>query len=1052
MDRNQKIPDWENPSRLHRNRLDPRAYFIPHGHGDIALSPGRRSSRVLSLDGTWNFHLAPSPRQTPENFEDERFDDSQWEQIPVPSNWQMEGWSAPAYTNVNYPFPVDPPRVPTENPTGCYRRSFDLPADWIGRNIRIRFDGVDGTFRLWVNGKQIGMSKGSRVPAEFDISTALRSGRNLLAVEVLQWSDAGYLEDQDMWWLSGIFRSVRLITAGDPVGIEDITLVTDLAEDHASAQVQAQVKLINHSQSRARGTLQAKLMDPAGRDMGDAGVDFDMESHENRNLELDLPVDQPRLWTAETPELYTVLLVVQDASGQCLEAVCQRIGVRSVGYEDGVLKLNGRPIKLKGVNRHEFHPDLGRALPLETMREDVLLAKRHNINTIRTSHYPPDPRFLELCDEYGLYVVDEADLETHGFGPSHGDMGTLSKDPRWKDAFCDRMERMVHRDKNRTSVLLWSLGNESGFGDNHREMARLTRRIDPTRLIHYEGDRESEVADVVSQMYTGHQALEEIGRRKKSSKDPSVQASLAGTAIDKPMFLCEYAHAMGNGPGGLQDYWDIIYAHKRLSGGCVWEWIDHGIRVEDEEGSEFYAYGGDFGEDVHDGNFICDGLLLPDRTPSPGLVEYKQVLCPVHVEAVDARQGKIRLTNRYDFLSLEHLQLSWTLEADGKTVQAGAMACPAVKPHRKRTLQLPLDLPVSPAPETEFWLNLHFRLSEPAPWAPAGFELGSSQCRLEVQTPQLDALDRTLMPQLRVNALKTGLTVEGRDFALQFDTVRGHISAFGAQGRPLLLSGPRLCFWRALLDNDRQFAPNDPNGWRQARLHQLSERLESFDWKMVDEQCIEVEVETRVAPPVKAFGFNCRYSYRIYGTGDIVLNTRITPQGELPETLPRVGLRMQMPDSICQAQWFGRGPGEAYIDSRQAALVGRYAASLEDLHTPYVFPQENGNRHEVRWVCLTDQRGGGLLAVARPLLDFSAHRYSMEDLDAARHGPDLPRRNFVELHLDHGHHGLGSNSCGPMPLDQHRLLTKPYSFSVRLRPFYSLNDEPGALAKLRLEA
>ena len=1025
---------WQDPAMLHENRLPARARFTPHADAASALAdPHGSSPRVISLAGTWKFHYAPSPVEAPEAFEDEAFDAAGWDDLPVPSNWQMHGYGIPHYTNIKYPFPVDPPHVPTDNPTGCYRHRFHVDGGFAARKVRLRFDGVDSFFDCWLNGQYVGMSKGSRIPAEFDVSGVLREGDNVLAVRVLQWSDGTYLEDQDMWWLSGIFRDVSLIASGSPLAVADAVVRTDLADDFASATLTI-AATVDATVAGATGTLEATLLDGSGAAVGEPLAAGAAPGDRPQAVELSIPVDAPRLWSAETPHLYTLLLTVKGPDGAVAEAAAIRVGLRRVELADGLMKVNGRAIKLKGVNRHEFHPDTGRALDLATHRADALLMKRHNINTVRTSHYPPDPRFLDLCDELGLYVIDEADLETHGFCLT--DWHRLTNDPAWKAASEDRMERMVRRDINHPAILMWSLGNEAGFGDNHRAMAAVARAIDPTRLIHYEGDRQVEVSDVLSSMYTNHERCREIARARKDVETRGRHFDVAHYR-SKPFILCEYAHAMGNGPGGLAEYWELFYKHDRLQGGCVWEWIDHGIRRRTADGREYYAYGGDFGDQPHDGNFITDGLVLPDRTPSPGLTEYKHVLTPVHVEAVDAAAGKVRLINRRDFTDLSDLSLHWAVNVDGAIVAAGTQAMPAIAPGRKKTLTLPVG---GPRRGREAWLTLRFTQNADTAWANAGHEVGHAQLDLPVEAPQ--ATEPPRPPAITTRGDARAITVGGADVEWTFDFVRGCLTGWRWRGTQLLAGPVRPGFWRATTDNDRGFGEQAAKAWRVAGPDALQIQARDVSFAEVSGR-VTVRADLRIAPPVHTHGLDCTLLYHMLGDGSLTIDLDMTPVGKLPPMLPRIGLDLVLPGGFEAVQWLGRGPGEAYIDSRAANLVGRWQSTVDGLQTPYVFPQENGNRHECRWACLSNAHSIGLLAVGRPLFDFSARHCSIADLEAARHTVEVPRRDEVFLQLDWRHHGMGSGSCGPGPLPQHSLKTEPFRGSILLRPINLLQERPG---------
>lgn len=1037
------VPDWENPGLTHRNRLPARAYFIPSADADSARLGDRASSaRLLLLNGAWSFHLAPNPMETPAGFESPAFDASAWETIPVPLSWQMQGHDKPHYTNVVYPFPVDPPRVPTENPTGCYRREFLLPDTWKGMEVTLRFEGVDSFFETWVNGKFAGCSKGSRLPAEFDVTAFVNAGANTLAVRVLKWSDASYLEDQDMWWLSGIFRDVYLL-ARPRTHVADFAVRTELDADYRNAVVSLDARLANAGKTPSSVTLEATLRDPDGNLIRSitSGARR-LNAGQKTAFTLNWKFSNALTWTAETPRLYQLVLTLLDDKGRVLEAISQAVGIRKVEIRGPLFLVNGQPIKMKGVNRHEHHADLGRAVPLEAMIHDIRLMKQHNINTVRTSHYPDDPRWYDLCDQYGIYIVDECDLETHGFGYDIVLQPTCQ--PVWEKAFVDRMQRMVMRDRNHACVVMWSLGNESGFGDNHKAMAAWARQADPSRPIHYEGDYEGTTADLFSIMYPQVNDLRLIGTAAPAAQLAWLKWN-AKTWGSQPAFMCEYAHAMGNGPGNLKDYWDIIHAHPRLMGGCIWEWLDHGIRTKTPDGREYFAYGGDFGEYPHDGNFVMDGLCFPDRTPSPGLTEYKAVLCPITVEPVEPVTGKIRLINRMDFLHANAFHMSWALMADGDILESGTVALPAIPPHKAREISLPYKKPAHLKPGALCRVTVRFTLAADTPWAAAGFEVGAAQFNVPFKAPAQIVRAAADMPTLNCKETDLALTVEGAGFRLVFDKVHARIASWQNQGVELIKTGPRMDFWRAPMDNDRGW-----NGivktWEAGHLNRLQHRTECVTVSVHDRnRSLTIETDVRIAPPAFRHAFLCHYTYRLFGSGDLVmsvngkpftnpLDSQKTPDN-WPEKLPRIGLELALMPGFERAAWYGRGPGESYVDSHEAALFGVWRASVDELMTSYMKPQENGNRMDTHWVALTDTRGLGLLVIGRPVIGFSAHHYTADDLSLAKHPCDLVRRDEIILRLDLRQRGLGSASCGPMPLPEHEIKPDAFDFAVRLRPF-----------------
>ncbi len=1036
--------DWEDHGRQHRDRLPPRAHFVPFADEAAALAEEREaSSRVLSLNGRWKFHYAESPAAAP-SFEEPAFDVSGWDGLDVPSCWQLRGYGRPHYTNIAYPIPVDPPRVPTDNPTGCYRRVFEVPPSWEGLRVRLRFEGVDSAFHVWVNGRAAGFSKGSRLPAEFDITPLLEPGVNTLAVRVCQWSDGTYLEDQDHWWLSGIFRDVYLL--GVPAThLADVRVRAPYDDDAGSGTLDLSVTVAGGAAGPG-GAVRARLLDPHGVPVWPDPLRRAVPAPSGgfASVTWRVPVEGVCPWTAETPHLYLLLVSLEDAGGRDAECVPVRVGFRTVEVRGGNLRVNGVRVLFKGVNRHDFDPDDGRAVSLDAMRRSLVTMKRHNINAVRTSHYPNDPRFLDLCDRLGLYVIDECDLETHGFsmsgsadgrggppGPwSPEGVSQLSDDPAWEAAYVDRMLRMVERDKNHACVVMWSLGNESGFGRNHAAMAARARVADPTRPLHYEGDREAEVTDVVSQMYTHVDDCVRQARRR---------------GWTRPLILCEYAHAMGNGPGGLKAYWDAFYRHRRLQGGFVWEWMDHGVRRRTEDGRAYFAYGGDFGEDPHDGNFVIDGLVFPDGSPSPGLVEYKKVIEPVQAELSDAAAGKVRLRNRYDFVSLSHLALHWSVTAGERVTQQGDRPVPGVPAGRSRTVRLPCGAGAAAGAGEDVWLNLSFRLARDTCWAPAGHEVARSQFQLAAAPAAAAGAPPARSAPLRVRGEGRLLAADGAGFRWALDRLRGRVAAWQAGGRDLLRSGPRLGLWRAPIDNERMggVGARTLKAWREAGVHRLTERTDEVSVEETDGGGLAVRVAARVAPPVLALGLLCAYRYVLDGEGTWMLEVSGAFTGSWPENLPRLGLDLALPGDMAAVRWYGLGPGEAYVDSRAAACVGVYRAAVDDLHTPYVYPQENGNRADVRWVEFARPDGSGLRVTGDALFHFSAHRYTTADLEQARHDHALPARDLVALHLDHAHHGLGSGACGPGPWAPYVLRPGPFRFRFR---FEGLPARPAGAA------
>ncbi|GAA3248297.1 glycoside hydrolase family 2 TIM barrel-domain containing protein [Nonomuraea helvata] len=982
------------------NGLDPNAYVEDRSPGTGRLRPRAAFASdlpTIALDGDWRFRLASGLDDLTGDFAAPDFDDTAWDLLAVPSCWQMTGlpgeprYGAPAYTNVLYPFPVDPPRVPRQNPTGEYRREFDVPDGFPASAAVLRFEGVDSAFAVWLNGIRLGDGKGSRLTTEFDVSAGLRPGRNVLAVRVHQWSSGSYLEDQDMWWLSGIFRSVSVAARG----VEDFFVHT--AYDHTTG----------------RGTLSVDVNAPTRVSLSVPELGISAADPAGPHV-----IDRIEPWSDERPRLYSGELVSEAG-----ERIPLRIGFRTVAVVDGVLTANGRPISLRGVNRHEWHPLTGRTLTEDAMVTDVLLMKQYNINAVRTSHYPPDHRFLDLCDEHGLWVFCEGDLETHGFEPG-GWQRNPSDDPAWREAYLDRAARLVERDKNHPSVIVWSLGNESGTGSNLAAAAAWVRHRDDSRLIHYEGDHEScAYVDLYSRMYIGVDELAAVGRgQEPPTADPIDDAHRRAL----PAVLCEYGHAMGTGPGGLSEYQQVIDAHPRLAGGFIWEWIDHGIlrRTEQDAPHSFYAYGGDFGEEVHDGNFVADGLLFPDRTPSPGLVEYKKVIEPVRIH-IDPVTRQVSVHNLHHVRDSGYLDFQWTVEDGGEPAGSGGLTVPATAPGTTTVLDWPADLAAAfdsvrkIGSGNEVWLTVTAVLAADETWARAGHEIAWAQGL--VVAPAASPVPSMPAPAI---AHDGDITLG----AARFDARSGVLIRLG----DLELDGPRLDIWRAPIDNDLLNAFGEPQitAWLAAGLNRMRHEVLSVE---PDAQGLTVTARLAAVGSSSALGMVYRWTAcdgPDAGQAPLRLECTVTPDGAWSVPLPRLGIAMSLPGTDAEVEWFGLGPGEAYRDSRTAARVGRHRSTVSAMQTPYVRPQENGNRHQVRRTRITTPDGTTLLITGDPVIDLTVRPWSTAALAAAAHQHDLVGDGRLHLHLDHAHHGLGSASCGPGPSASDVLAAVPTVFRV----------------------
>ncbi|MBS1253649.1 MAG: Beta-galactosidase [Anaerolineales bacterium] len=723
----------------------------------------------------------------------------------------------------------------------------------------------------------------------------------------------------------------------------------------------------------------------------------------------------PEKWSAEHPYLYTLLLSLKDEAGEVLEIESNRVGFRKIEVRGGQIHVNGVPILIKGVNRHEHDPDAGHTVTVDSMLQDIRLMKQFNINAVRTSHYANDPRWYDLCDEYGIYVFDEANIESHGVWDK------LTKDPAWETAFMERIIRMVERDKNHPCVLVWSLGNESGYGPNHDAAAHWIHENDPTRPVHYHPAEDAPIVDVLGPMYPS------VDRIIEMAQDPDET---------RPVVMCEYAHSMGNSTGNLKEYWEAVERYKRLQGGFIWDWVDQGLRQVTGDGEEWFAYGGDFGDEPNDGNFCINGLVWPDRKPHPALWEYKKVLEPVRVEPVDLLSGKVRIVNNYGFSDLSGLDIAWTLSAGGEALQSGELTSLNTPAGASESVTIPFRQSAL-MPDTEYWLTMSFTLAQDTPWAERGHEVAWAQFKLPFAVPAEEPLDVAGMPALQLEESAATIVVHGEDFSLTFDKETGRIESWRFGNKELVREGPGLNVWRAPTDNDANTWGDQTLAirWREAGLDRLRERVESVQVHRLSTQLVQLTVHSIHAPAIEdaSLGIESDYVYTIYGNGDVVIDHRVVPSGDLPP-LPRIGLQMRLPGGYNNFTWYGRGPYETYADRKLGARIGVYSSSVDDQYVPYITPQENGNKTDVRWVTLTDDDGVGLLIVGVPLLNVSAHHFTTQDLTEAGHTYELERRDDITLNLDYAQSGLGNASCGPGVLPQYLLKPREYRYSLRLRP------------------
>ncbi len=960
---------------------------------------------ALDLTGTWRFHLSPTAATAPDNAWQPDFDDSAWDDIAVPSHWVLQGkpeWGSPIYTNVVYPFPVEPPFVPDANPTGDHRLRFDVPDGFVpdGGRAVLRFAGVESIAIVHLNGVEVGVVRGSRLPQELDVTPELQAGGNLLHVRVHQWSAMSYIEDQDQWWLPGIFREVTLL-ARPASGLDDVWLRADYDPATGSGALLPEV----------RGGYPVRVT------CADLGLDVTLEAPTDR---IDVGPVEP--WSADVPRRYDI--EVSNAS----ETVSLRVGFRRVEIVGNAWLVNGRRLRLRGVNRHEFHPSGGRVFDAEQARRDLMLMKRGNLNAIRTSHYPPHPTLLDLADELGFWVIDECDIETHGF-ELVGWQGNPSDDPAWRACYLDRVERMVERDKNHPCIVAWSLGNEAGTGSNLAAMSDWIHARDPGRPVHYEGDHAGSYTDLNSRMYPPVEELEDLAAG--IGDNGSGIEGIAATLLDRPMIMCEYVHAMGNGAGGVAGYEAVIDAHLILHGGFVWEWRDHGLLTHTADGTPYFAYGGDFGEEVHDGSFVCDGMTLSDGTPTPMLPEYAAVVSPIKLALAGTT---LTVTNLRHAGDTSDLDFAWTHERDGHLLASGSVTA-VVEPGGSTTVDLP-D-PDTGAPG-EHWLGVAARLASATPWAAAGHTVARTQLALTAQPRSVrsDGDGRAVVSPGAADTLQLGDAI--------FDATSGALLRI----RDLAVGAPQITLWRAPTENDSLATfgsyeladavatrgrgvpgPSSAERWRAIGLDRLHTRVTG-----VEAHDDGITVTQRIAPAghSRALLATLRWSW----TDGLRLDLTAEPVGDWPTTWPRAGLHFALPTGYERAAWFGTGPAENYPDSRTAARVGRFDAPIDELGVAYAVPQETGHRADLRELTITGSYLPTLTIVTNEAAGhrpgFTLSRYSAEELAAARHPHELPVPGATHLYLDAFQHGLGSRSCGPDVMAEHQLWPRAFAVSVQL--------------------
>lgn len=1054
--------DWENQHVLQINREPARASFTPY--------LGVKNDRTLSLDGQWKFNWVPTPEERPETFYRSDFDDSDWVSFPVPANWEVNGFGTPIYVSAGYPFKIDPPYVTKEpkesyttfrerNPVGSYRRTFQLPEEWGKKQVFLHFEGVQSAFYVWVNGEKVGYSQGSMEPSEFRITPWLKKGENLIAVEVYKYSDGSYLEDQDMWRFGGIHRAVYLYATED-IRIQDFGVRTVLDEDYKDATLQISPEIaVYDGQSGDGYTIEGRLFDGAGNVVLDSVLSQDVvpiinsdhkaaimnDRFPQRGIRkfawLSAKVGNPEKWSAETPYLYTLVLSLSDSTGRVVEQASTRVGFRSVKIKNGRFLVNGKPVRFRGVNRHEHDPVTAKVMSEEGMIRDILLMKQANINAVRTAHYPDVPRWYELCDEYGLYVMDEANIETHGL------RGMLASDTEWTHAFMDRAIRMAARDRNHPSVVVWSMGNESGYGFNFAAISAWLKDYDPTRPVHYEGAQDEvkdpETVDIISRFYPRLQQAYlnpnipegESRERAENARWERLLGIAERTNDVRPVLTSEYAHAMGNAMGNFKEYWDEIYSNPRMLGGFIWEWADHGIFTTTKDGKRIVNYGGDFGDRPNLNNFCLDGVVFSDRTVTPKYWEVKKVYQPVLIELVEQKPLRIRVTNRSHHTGLSGYTIEWSISVNGKKREVHTMEPVSVLPGESFILNFQPDKSISS--EGDIQLMVRFLLKEKTSWAEKGFEVAWEQFTLRNGLADLRNNGNTQRNEKIVTSVEGDMLLIGNDnFSMKWNMKVGTLLSLKYADRELLASSSDQSgqfstqAYRAPVDNDRGFGNWLAADWEKNGMDAPVISTEETGWRKVQDDGIEVTTTKRNSYVNGSILTHAVYT--ISGDGSIDAVFRFIPEGELPE-LPRLGIVLSLSGILEKYTWYGLGPHENYRDRKSSASMGLWKSNVSDQFINYPFPQENGNREEIQQLILTDDNDSGvrITAIDNPF-SASALHYLATDLAGARHSHKLKPRAETILSIDASQMGLGNSSCGPGVLTKYAVEQTEHRLRFRI--------------------
>lgn len=1017
----QEIHEWENLDVVSVNTLNPRASFYTYNSETEALENDYlRSDNYRSLNGFWKFHFSKTPTQRPEYFYRENYDSSGWDDIKVPGDWQLQGYDFPLYTNIQYPFPINPPYVDNSyNPVGSYKRNFTVPDTWSGRHVYLHFGGVNSAFYVWVNGKKVGYKEGAKTPAEFDITPYVKEGENQISVEVYRWSDGSYLEDQDFWRLSGIERDVYLFSKPN-TAIEDFFLNASLDDQYKNGILSASVSIRNNAGTAESYELALKVWD-RDRIIYEKGESIVLKANSKDSLSFSSAIEDIKRWSAEQPYLYAVTLDLKK-DNETMMATSAEIGFRKVEIKGGNLLVNGQPVIIKGVNRHEHDPYNGHVISKESMLQDVALMKQNNINAVRTSHYPNDPYWYQLCDKYGLYVVDEANIESHGFG--YDEDKTPANKPEFTKMHHDRIYRMVERDKNHPSIIIWSMGNEAGDGPTFVNNYHWIKKRDPSRPVQYERAERGKHfrerhTDIIAWMYA---SLDEI------------EKDYMGHNSERPFIWVEYAHAMGNSSGNLIDLWNYVYKHKQHQGGFIWDWVDQGLLKTDSAGTEFWAYGGDFSPKRYhnDGNFVLNGLVDPDRTPHPGLKEVKYVYQNVAFEIKDTLQGNFKMENRFFFTNLNEYQFIYEILENGETIKRGELKSLNVPPQEMKQFKIEN---ISLNPDKEYFINFYVKTKKEENLIPKGYLIASEQFQLQEGKPKDSYAVTGKADKLKLKETPNKINIFNNLFRVEFDKKQGLIASYTYKDDQLIKRGPKINFWRAPTDNDfGNGLQKRGKMWKESSENYTVDSIEVVD---KSKEKISIEIDYNMA------SVNSTYTslYTIYGDGRILVSNHFKYGGKNDiSEIPRFGMNMILPNEYNNVQWYGRGPHENYWDRKESAFIGIYQAQVKDLYFPYNRPQENGYRTDNRWVKLTDESGKGLKFSGIPHISFGAHHNDISDFDPGEekkqnHTNDIRIRDFISLDIDYKQTGVGGdNSWGRKTYEKYQLIPKDYEYSFLISP------------------